>query len=998
MDYVDQQHARNWANAFSSWERPCRGWTLWDVAVELEPPCSRINPAPSEQYPVTDDARTRGGIRGLVIRNRVSTGIPVAVGTGNAPIPALPTARPDRYYRTGDVGELHLQLPGELDVTPVVSEQLLLSLGHFRDPVSYEIYGDRDAISVQLACSGAFVSHLTTQWKTIVPAVTITRRDGFLKKQFEGRHPSVIADFALSGSFLLPLRGFRTFNPDPLNGLVSSLVPLTGDDRAAFQVLFVPTRFAWSQTLQAIQSDPEQRKLLAEMNPAYVGAIKEKLATPLNAVTIRLMVQSGTTDRAWELIRQIGGSLRQFSHPQSNELIALGSDGYPANNHRLSFFSRTNYRSGFLINTSELASLVHLPCSSIRADKLVRSASKTKRIPRLAEGNAVLLGENIHDGQTRPATLSDEQRSRHVHIVGSTGSGKSTLLLNLIRQDVEAGKGVCVLDPAGDLVDAVCASVPDSRLDDVLLFDPSDTEFPIGFNVLQAHSDLEKTLIASDLVAAFRRMATSWGDVMDATLANGVLALLESSRGGTLIDLKRFLVEKQFREDFLLSVEDEAVRYFWMHEFPLVSRKPQASILIRLDAFLRQKLIRNIVCQKENKLDFRSMMDNSKILLFKLAQGTIGLENAHLLGTLIVTKLHQIALSRQETTNRPFFAIYLDEFHNFVGPSIEPILSGIRKYNVGLHLSHQEFRQLQSRSQEVAASVISNCYTRICFRLGDSDADRFGGGFSYFDAADLQNLGIGEAIGRIERSDNDFNLKTIKPPTMADAVPETKKAELVQRSRDRFAVAKCVAEAEAASGRMVPSRQPPPKPEREVSPIETDGAPDRNMPGVETGEHQYLQRIVKRIAEKYDFIATLEKQVLGGIGRIDVALENGSLKVACEIAVTNTVPYEVQSIQKCTSSGYEKVIVLSPDERHLREIEKAARETIDGSNIDRIAFLKPENFHLYLERLCADLDIVRSPDKVRGYTVVTSYADAPPSAVEQINDAIVEILTEGHAE
>lgn len=996
MDYVDQQYARNWANAFSSWERPGRGWALWDVAVELEPPCSRINPAPPAPQPLLDDARTRGGIRGLVNRNRVNIGIAGAIGAGTEPV--LTPARPDQYYRTGDVSELHLQLPRELDAPPAVSEQLLLSLGHFRDPVSYEIYGDREAISVQLACSGAFAPHLTTQWKTIVPAVTITRRDGFLAGRFDARQPCVIADFALSGSFLLPLRGFRTFNPDPLNGLVSSLVPLTGDDRAAFQVLFVPTRFAWSQTLQSLQADPEQRKLLAEMNPAYSAAIKEKLATPLYAVTIRLLVQSATTDRAWELIRQIGGSLRHFSHPQSNELIALSSDGYPANNHRLSFFSRTNYRNGFLINTSELASIVHLPSSSIRADKLVRAASKTKGIPRLAEGNAVLLGENSHDGQIRSVTLSDEQRSRHLHIVGSTGSGKSTLLLNLIRQDVDAGRGVCVLDPAGDLVDAVCGLMPDSRIDDVLLFDPSDTEFPIGFNVLQAHSDLEKTLIASDLVAAFRRMATSWGDVMDATLANGVLAILESNRGGTLIDLKRFLVEKQFREDFLQTVEDEAVRYFWTHEFPLVSGKPQASILIRLDAFLRQKLIRNIVCQKDNKLDFRSMMDNSKILLFKLAQGTIGLENAHLLGTLIVTKLHQIALSRQETTNRPFFAIYLDEFHNFVGPSIEPILSGIRKYNVGLHLSHQEFRQLQSRSQEVAASVISNCYTRICFRLGDSDADRFGGGFSYFDSADLQNLGIGEAIGRIERSDNDFNLKTIKPPVIADAVLDAKKAELVKRSRNRFAVPKSVAEAESATGRMTPSKTPAARPEREVPPMATAGVTDGITPAVATGEHQYLQRIVKRIAEKYDFIATVEKQVLGGIGRIDVALENGDLKVACEIAVTNTVAYEVQSIQKCVSSGYDKVIVLSTDERHLREIENAAGAALDATKIDRVVFLKPESFHLYLERICADLDMNRSPDKVKGYTIVTSYADAPPTAVEQINDAIVEILSGGRDE
>src|SRR5436190_4291680 len=155
-------------------------------------------------------------------------------------------------------------------------------------------------------------------------------------------------------------------------------------------------------------------------------------------------------------------------------------------------------------------------------------------------------------------------------------------------------------------------------------------------------------------------------------------------------------------------------------------------------------------------------MDGKKILFIKLPQGLIGEENAFLLGTLLVSRLYQAALSRQDTLDRPYFWLYLDEFQNFITPSMEGILSGSRKYNLGLTLSHQEFRQLQSRNQEVASSVISNCYTRICFRLGDSDAEKFAGGFSFFDAKALQNLGIGEAVGRIERAEHDFNL-TISP-------------------------------------------------------------------------------------------------------------------------------------------------------------------------------------------------------------------------------------------
>ncbi len=974
MEYIDQQHVQAWTNAFNAWERTGRGWDRWDVAVELEPLFRRIVAEAPPQGLIIDDARTAGGIRGLVSRKIFSP--PVAVDRASLGPTTESAARPASYYRTDPITELHLQLPRELDVNANVAEQLLLSLGHFAEPIAFEIYGDGQTTSIQLACAKTVATHVTTQWKTLMPNVTIAPRDGFLKTQFGRPVSCAIADFGLSNSFLLPLREFRTFNPDPLGALIGSFVPLTPDDRAAFQVLFVPARSLWSDALRVVLSDPEQRKMLNEINPSYATSAKEKFSTPLFATSVRLIVQSSKLQRSWNLLRQIGGTLRQFSNPRSNELIALSSDGYSQNDHRLSLFSRTNYRSGFLLNTSELASLVHLPTSSVRTEKLARSASKTKAMPHLISGHGLNLGENIHDGVTRSATLSDDQRTRHVHIIGSTGSGKSTLLLNCIKQDLDdSGKGLCVIDPAGDLIDAVCASLPDSRLDDTILFDPSDTEYPIGFNVLQAHSDLEKTLIASDLVAAFRRMATSWGDVMDATLANAVLAILESDRGGTLLDLKRFLVERSFRDEFLNSVNDDNVRYFWANEFPLVAGKPQASILIRLDQFLRQRIIRNIVCQKDNKLDFRSIMDNGKVLLVKLSQGMIGAENAHLLGTLIVTKLHQMALSRQDTTTRPFFAIYLDEFHNFIGPSIEPILSGIRKYNIGLSLSHQAFRQVQSQSQEVAASVIANCYTRICFRLGDADAERFAGGFSYFDAADLQNLGIGEAIARVERADNDFNLRAVDPGKIDEAVLDAKRSALLKASRKSFALPRSAAEEQASRTRQAPVATMPirssPTPSAKY-PVSSETHSPKEPSG-NANELRYLHKIVKTVAESYDFIATPERS-LGDAGLVDVDLDNGTIRVACNIAVKDTVEYEVQRIRGCLGCEYDRVIVLSIAKGHLEEIERAVRSVLVESQSKKVEFITSDDLHSYLEHLC-----LKAPDQSCAVTGDPHESKAPPA-------------------
>src|SRR5262249_47618816 len=195
-------------------------------------------------------------------------------------------------------------------------------------------------------------------------------------------------------------------------------------------------------------------------------------------------------------------------------------------------------------------------------------------------------------------------------------------------------------------------------------------------------------------VSAFRRFSTSWGDQMTSVLANAVLAFLESDQGGNLADLRRFLIERDFRKSFLETVRDPEVLYYWQKEFPLISQKPQGPLLNRLNTFLRPKLIRYMVAQKENKLDFRTIMDEGKIFLAKLAQGAIGVENAYLLGTLIVSKLNQLVLSRQEQkeSERRNFYLYVDEFQNFITPSMASILSGARKYHLGLILAHQDLR------------------------------------------------------------------------------------------------------------------------------------------------------------------------------------------------------------------------------------------------------------------------------------------------------------------
>lgn len=273
---------------------------------------------------------------------------------------------------------------------------------------------------------------------------------------------------------------------------------------------------------------------------------------------------------------------------------------------------------------------------------------------------------------------------------------------------------------------------------------------------------------------------------MTAVLANAITAFLESPKGGTISDLRSFLLEEGFRREFLQTVQDPEIVYYWKRQFPLLAGKPQASVVTRLDSFLRPKAIRYMVCQKDSRLDFAEIMNRGKIFLAKLPQGLIGEENAHLLGTFLVAKFHQMAIGRQsiEAAKRRDFWLYVDEFHNFITPSMASILSGARKYRLGLVLAHQELGQLKNRQAEVSSAVLANPYTRVCFRLGDEDARKLSEGFSAFEAEDFQNLAIGDALCRVERREFDFNFHVTPLPDVPKEKADVAKAEIRRQSRE----------------------------------------------------------------------------------------------------------------------------------------------------------------------------------------------------------------------
>ncbi|MGA2147320.1 MAG: helix-turn-helix domain-containing protein [Bryobacteraceae bacterium] len=951
---------------FYEWERRGRGWQIFDQPVALEP---QFRPFFGHFISGTPEAAADDGRKPTLLSKFVSGFVRGRNTLSAASPPEDIEPEPTYMDDVVELVEVQAVLPPETKIGKDAAGQFLMSLGDVSRPASFEIVGTSDATLVQLASARRDERQMREQLQAYFPEALLAARNGYLEAVWEesGRKSTAIVEYGLSKEFMRPLRCFERFDPDSLAGLIGAMAELDQADTALFQVLFTPVRHPWSESILRAVMDEAGDSFFVD-DPGMVKLATEKISSPLFAAVIRVAAQSPNSRRAWRIAQGIGKSLRQFADAAGNELIPLRNDGYDDEQHRNDVVTRRSCRSGLLMNRDELVSLVHLPSVSARSVKLKREERKTKAPPALAFGHALRLGQNYHAGKTVPVSLDTEQRVRHMHLIGASGSGKSTLLLNMIIQDIENGEGLAVLDPHGDLIDQVVGRIPEERVNDVVLLDPSDEGYPVGFNILSAHSDLERNLLASDLVSVFRRLSTSFGDQMTTVLGNAILAFLESDEGGTLSDLRRFLIEPGFRERFLGTVRDSEIVYYWQKEFPLLTGKPQGPILTRLDTFLRPKVIRYMVSQKENRLDFEAIMNGRKILLAKLSQGLIGEENSYLLGTLVVSKLNQIATSRQNmaaSERKPFY-LYIDEFHNFVTPSLTAILSGARKYNLGLVLAHQELHQLSTRDGDVASAVISNPYTRVCFRLGDFDAKKLEDGFSFFTAKDLQNLSVGEAIVRMERAEYDFNLKTVPLPQVDAALAASRRERVVASSRERCAARRedveAIISARHASpemetgtpGRKTRIRMEVPLPPAKPAPDHPEETPSLVRTLGQGGEHhKYLQQLVKRWAEGRGYVVTIEKQILDGLGSVDVGLEKGGHTIACEVSVTTDAEHETGNVQKCLAAGFDEVILISSEKKLLTSVRHALVAALSTAQYRQVKFCTPEEAFSYIESLGA---------------------------------------------
>lgn len=918
------QH-KHLTDQFYEWERRGRGHVVSDAPVLLEP-----NFVPFFGHFI-DQGYIDDGVKHTVLSKFRRLFVP----DHTVVVPTIPKEHP--LFLPDDeeqplISVFKITIPKGCQSRGEAMEQCLIMLSLARQPMSFELIASAHDIAVLMTCRESVAGLVHTQLCAYLPDCTIQELDTDpLLELLHDMQPVYTVDFGLQQEFMRPIAVSSKASHDPYTPLFGVFERLGKYESIVLQILFSGTYNAWGESINKAVTDGRGGSFFFDA-PEMPSLAKEKTAHPLVAATVRLACFADGLPDAGVLLEQSALALVHLSASHHNQLMPLGDPEYSVEQRLVDMLWRQTHRVGMLINSRELATLAHVPNASL-SRKLTGTARTTKRAPAYLFNQPFVLGINEHQGTTVSVGISIEQRLKHTHVIGATGMGKSTLLQSLIYQDIVANTGCCVLDPHGDLIDNILKFIPKDRVQDVVLIDPSDSLHPVGFNILSAHTELERELLASDLVALFKRFSTSWGDQLHSVLSNAIMALLYNSYIGHLGDLRKFLIEPTFRTGILATCTDPDLVYYWHKEYPLLRTSSIGSILTRLDSFLRPKLIRNMVCQQQS-LDMGMLMDTNKIVLVKLSQGLIGEENSYLLGACIVAKVQQAAMARQQQaadTRTPFFC-YIDEFHHFVTPSLNTMLSGARKYGLGLVCVHQDMQQLNRTDSDIANSLMSNAGVRVCFRLSDTDARRFSDGFSGFGAEDLQNLSVGEAIARVNTADADFNLAVIPLEKQAEDYTEA----IVASSREKYSVSIAIPSLEAPIPPPVPVIATAPRP---VKPKQSS-EPEQTAETMR--EHRYLQLFIKKLAEQHGYKANIEVPTKDGKGQIDVLVEKGNESIAIEISVSTNAEWEVHNIQKCVAGAYTKIVACSKNVKKLERIRMELSTQLSQTDFGRVLFLSPD--------------------------------------------------------
>lgn len=634
---------------------------------------------------------------------------------------------------------------------------------------------------------------------------------------------TAVSVLELARNQALPIRTYRTVDIDPLNEISNALSKLkTIEEGAAIQVILARAPTGWrkegkkiAQKMQegkrlkdaeghSLLSDfgstvgkgmvgvianprqntsvPEEKKIvnLTPEEQELVKTIDSKANKGAFRVNIRLIASGATSERAEEILAHMENAFGQFENPDINSFRVKKR----LKQKRAVYdyiFRNFDDEVQMMLSVEEVASIFHFPISTTETPKIKWLKAGSAPPPVNIPSDGILLGFNDYRGAKTEIRITENDRRRHMYVVGQTGVGKSNYLQELAKKDAKAGKGFCFIDPHGDAIEDILTAIPKDRVEDVIIFDPADVARPIGINMLEydpAHPE-QKTFVINEMIGIFDQlydMKATGGPMFEQYMRNAMLLIMEHPESGsTLMEIPKVLADEEFRRYKLSHCTNPIVRDFWLKEAEKAGGEAALANMVpyitsKLTTFISNDMMRPIIAQQKSAINFRECMDTNKIILVNLSKGKIGEINARLLGMVIVGKILMAALSRVDMpeAERKDFYLYLDEFQNVTTTSIAQILSEARKYRLVLILAHQFIGQLK---EEISKAVFGNVGSLTTFRVGPEDAEFLEKQFApVFTANDIMNVDNYHCFVRLLMNNEltkPFNMQTY-PPTHGD--------------------------------------------------------------------------------------------------------------------------------------------------------------------------------------------------------------------------------------
>lgn len=559
------------------------------------------------------------------------------------------------------------------------------------------------------------------------------------------------AQLKLKSSDYLPIKTFRDLPTDPLSALTSALAKMQPGEGAAIQLMISPSDSKWKDAgkkwLKKQKEPGDEKNPKAPPDAKELEAVEGKVAKAGFDTSIRIATSAASSESAKAHLTNIKTAFEQFSGPYNG---FSGGKVYSEKGFLTDFIYRymPRYSKVPVLTADELASIFHFPNKSIETPYINWLSSKRAPAPEKIPSSGLYLGRSVFRGVDRPVYLSEDDRRRHMYIIGRTGTGKSELLKTLMLQDILAGKGLCFIDPHGDAAEELLQLIPPQRAEDVIYFDPSDMARPFGLNMLEAYSEEQKHFVVASIIGLMYKLFDPnktgiIGPRFEHGVRNAMLTAM-SAPGSTFVEVMRIMTDADFVRELLPKVQDPVVRRYWTDQIAQTTDFHKSEVLdytvSKFGRFVTNKMMRNIIGQSKSSFDLRKVMDEGKILIMNLSKGRIGEENSNFLGLILVPKILQAAMSRSDMDmeKRKDFYLYVDEFQNFATDTFADILSEARKYRLNLIVANQFIGQI---GEDLKNAVFGNVGTIIGFRVGVTDASYLQHEFSpTFAEADLVNV------------------------------------------------------------------------------------------------------------------------------------------------------------------------------------------------------------------------------------------------------------------